>query len=80
MRLAVAEFSHETCTFCPDPTTIERLDPYARRGQAVIDSQRGIPTYVNGFVNAAEAAGDVELIPLISVGMAPGPYRSTRQG
>lgn len=76
MRLAVAEFSHETCTFCPDPTTFERLDPYARRGQAVLDGTRGIPTYVNGFMRVAAATEDVELVPIISVGMAPGPYTS----
>jgi len=23
IRIAVAKFSHETCTFCPKPTTIE---------------------------------------------------------
>ncbi len=76
MRLAVAEFSHETCTFCPDPTTFERLDPYARRGQDVLDSERGIPTYINGFIRVAEARPGVELYPIISVGMAPGPYTS----
>jgi microcystin degradation protein MlrC len=76
MRIAVAEFSHETCTFCPEPTTIAQLDPYARRGADVLDKVRGIPTYINGFMRAAEAAGDVELVPLISVGMAPGPYTS----
>lgn len=76
MRLGVAEFSHETCTFCPDPTTFERLDPYARRGQAVLDGVRGIPTYINGFIQVAAAESDVELVPVISVGMAPGPYTS----
>ncbi|MBM3284738.1 MAG: M81 family metallopeptidase, partial [Candidatus Aminicenantes bacterium] len=27
-RIAVATFSHETCTFCPDPTTIEDWEYY----------------------------------------------------
>ena len=76
MRIAVAEFSHETCTFCPEPTTIAQLDPHARRGAAVLDRVRGIPTYINGFIRAAEAASGIELVPLISVGMAPGPYTS----
>ena len=76
MRIAVAEFSHETCTFCPEPTTYEGLNPHARRGQDVLAKVRGIPTYINGFIRAAEAAGDVELVPAISVGMAPGPYTS----
>ncbi|MGI6358583.1 MAG: M81 family metallopeptidase [Bacillota bacterium] len=76
MKIVVAEFSHETCTYCPDPTTIERLEPYVKRGQDVLDSSRGIPNYVNGFIQVAEAEGDVELVPVIRVGMAPGPYTS----
>ncbi len=76
MKLAVAEFSHETCTFCPDPTTFDRLDPYAQRGQAVLDHDRGIPTYINGFIRVADAEPGIELYPILSVGMAPGPYTS----
>jgi microcystin degradation protein MlrC len=26
MRIAVASFSHETCTFCPKPTTVEDFE------------------------------------------------------
>jgi len=76
MRIVVAEFSHETCTFCPGRTTIARLEPYVKRGAAVLDSSRGIPNYVNGFMRVAEAEADVELLPIIRVGMAPGPYTS----
>lgn len=76
MRIVVAEFSHETCTFCPDRTTIARLEPYVKRGPDVLASSRGIPNYVNGFIRVAESEPDVELIPIIRVGMAPGPYTS----
>jgi len=75
MRVAVASFSHETCTFCPDPTTIELLEPWAKRGQEVLDSTRGIPTYINGYIRVAEQEG-VELVPLVTVGMAPGSFTS----
>ncbi len=75
MRIGVASFSHETCTFCPDPTTIERLEPGARRGEAVLEGTRGIPSYINGFIEVAEAE-KAELVPILSVGMAPGPYTS----
>jgi microcystin degradation protein MlrC len=75
MRIGVAEFSHETCTFCPDPTTIALLEPHVKRGQAMLDKVRGIPTYVNGFMKVAESAG-AELFPVISVGMAPGGFTS----
>ena len=75
MRIGVAEFSHETCTFCPDPTTIALLEPHVKRGQAMLDKVRGIPTYVNGFMKVAEATG-AELLPVLSVGMAPGGFTS----
>lgn len=75
MRIAVAEFSHETCTFCPEPTTIAGLEPYVRRGPAVLASARGIPSYINGYIQVAEEAG-AELVGVISAGMAPGPYTS----
>lgn len=75
MRIGVAEFSHETCTFCPDPTTIALLEPHVRRGQAMLDKVRGIPTYVNGFIKVAEFEG-ADLLPVISVGMAPGGFTS----
>ena len=76
MRIVVAEFSHETCTFCPDLTTIARLEPHVKRGAAVLDSSRGIPNYVNGFIRVADSQSDVKLLPIVRVGMAPGPYTS----
>ncbi|MEW6522897.1 MAG: M81 family metallopeptidase [Bacillota bacterium] len=75
MRIAVAEFSHETCTFCPEPTTIAGLEPYVRRGPAVLDSARGIPGYINGFLQVADAEG-AQLVGILRAGMAPGPYTS----
>jgi len=45
MRIAVASFSHETCTFCPTPTTIEDFEwGGVPRGQAVLDESRGVST------------------------------------
>ena len=77
MRIAVAEFSHETCTFCPDPTTVERFERGGvQRGPAVLERSRGIPCYVNGFMRVLEAEKDVEIIPLIDAPMPPGPYTS----
>ncbi len=75
MKIAIAEFSHETCTFCPDRTTIESLEPYVTRGSSVITENKGIPNYINGFINVLEA-NKAEIVPVISVGMAPGPYTS----
>ncbi len=76
MRIAIAQFSHETCTFCPDRTTIASLEPYVLRGRGMIRKLRGVPNYVNGFLNILEPYNNIEIVPIISVGMAPGPYTS----
>lgn len=64
-RVAVASFSHETCTFCPGPDpTIEdwtRARP-PRSGEELLE--RG--GYVGGFVKQARQFGDIELIGLTS--------------
>ncbi len=66
MRIAVASFSHETCTFCPRPTTIDDFERGGvLRGEEVLKVHRGIPSYINGFIRAAEEAGDVELVGIL---------------
>lgn len=64
-RVAVARFSHETCTFCPGPDpTIEdwtRARP-PLEGEDLLE--RG--GYVGGFVKQARQFGDIELIGLTS--------------
>ncbi|MFP4456605.1 MAG: M81 family metallopeptidase [Clostridia bacterium] len=75
MRIAIAQFSHETCTFCPERTTIDSLEPYVQRGQEVIDENKGIPNYLNGFISVLEN-NETDIVPISSIGMAPGPYTS----
>ncbi len=66
MRIAVASFSHETCTFNPTPTTVEDFEwGGVPRGQAVIDGARGVSTYLNGFIKVADASPDVELVGIL---------------
>jgi microcystin degradation protein MlrC len=66
MRIAVASFSHETCTFNPTPTTVEDFEwGGVPRGQAVLDATRGVSTYINGFIKVAEASPDIELIGIL---------------
>jgi microcystin degradation protein MlrC len=64
-RVAVATFSHETCTFCPGgDVTVEdweRVSPPVR-GEALL----GGGGYIGGFVSMAEDYGDMELIGLSS--------------
>lgn len=73
MRIAIASFSHETCTFCPKPTTI---DDFEAGGvfydKEVIEEVRGIPTYINGYIMAAEKYDDVELVGILSASRSRG--------
>lgn len=75
MRIAIAGFSDETCTFCKDPTPIERFEPATRRGQKVLDDARGIPNYVNGYIKVLEAEG-AEMVPLVYAQKTPGGFSS----
>jgi len=65
LRVAVAQYMHETCTFCPGgDTTIEdwtRLGP-PKKGQDLLSSGG----FIGGFVSAAEDFQDVELVGLTS--------------
>ena len=67
LRVAVAQFSHETCTFCPGgDTTIEdwtRLGP-ALNGEQLLASGGSI----GGFVSVAGDYHDLELVGLTSPG------------
>jgi len=65
LRVAVAMFSHETCTFCPGPDTgIEdwlRFSP-PLAGEELLAADR----YVAGFTTRARELGDIELVGLTS--------------
>jgi microcystin degradation protein MlrC len=73
MRIAIAGFSDETCTFCHEPTGIDRYEPWAKRGKAILDENRGIPTYVNGYMKVLEAEG-VEIVPILEAHKGPGGF------
>ncbi len=75
MRIAVAGFSDETCTFCLEPTTEERFEPATLRDEEVLEKNRGIPNYINGFICAAEAER-AELVPLVYATKTPGGFQS----
>ena len=66
MRIAVASFSHETCTFNPTPTTTADFEwGGVPRGQAALDANRGVSTYINGFIKVADAEPDIELVGIL---------------
>lgn len=64
IRIAVATFSHETCTFCPDPTGIAEWEFYGPpvRGEAVLNEGG----YIRGFVDAAREYDHVTLQGILS--------------
>jgi len=60
MRLLAAMFKHETNTFSPVPTPVERFFGYRPgmlAGAAAIDAHRGTGSGLAGFIEVAEAAG-----------------------
>lgn len=64
LRIGVASFAHETCTFCPTPTGIEEFEFYGPpyEGNEVLDASN----YVRGFVNQGNEYKDLELVGLTS--------------
>lgn len=64
IRLAVATFSHETCTFCPEPTGVKEWEFYGppERGEAVLKNGG----YIAGFVRAAREYDNVQLVGILS--------------
>jgi microcystin degradation protein MlrC len=64
-RVAVASFSHETCTFCPGENP--GIEDWTYRGEPVEgDDVLGMSSYIRGFVAQSEAFSDMDLIGLTS--------------
>lgn len=69
MRIAVASFSHETCTFCPEITTLEHWEEgEIRYGPDALDTEGEGQNYITGFKAAAEGEEDVELLGVLRAG------------
>ncbi len=67
MRIAIAGISHETNTYCREPTRLS--DFHLLRGERLLET-RGQQTDVGGAVSACEALG-VEPVPLLYAGAQP---------
>ena len=66
-RVAVAQFSHETCTFCPGGDT--DIEDWTRiRPPYAGDELLQVGGYIEGFVDRTREYGGVELIGLTSPG------------
>jgi len=64
LRIGVASFMHETCTFCPNETGIAEWEFYGppRIGDDALSSGG----YVGGFVDRCKELGGVELVGIYS--------------
>lgn len=64
LRIAVAQFAHETCTFCPRPTTIEDFEFYGSpiSGERVLE----LGPYLKGFARRCQELGGVDLVGISS--------------
>ncbi len=64
LRIGVAGFLHETCTFCPNETGIAEWEYYGspRIGDEVLSSG----SYIGGFVDRCKELGGVELVGIYS--------------
>lgn len=70
MRLATAGFSHETNTFAGSLTPLADFQrpggfPGLMAGPEILRLLRGTSNCTGGFISAAEADGEIELLPLI---------------
>jgi microcystin degradation protein MlrC len=76
MRVVIAMMKHETNTFSPVPTPLERFavggpEPYA--GRAAYDAFKGTQSAVAAFIDLAEAAGAEIEIPIAASAWPSGP-------
>jgi microcystin degradation protein MlrC len=66
MRIAIASFSHETCTFCPETSTLELWEKGGiRYGKEALDTKGEGRSYITGIKAVAEAEEGVELVGII---------------
>ena len=71
-RVLVAQFTHETNTFCTKKADFEAFRVFRWfEGRDLIEKQRGVATDLGGFVDEMSQYDDVELIPAIGIGAMP---------
>jgi len=69
LRIAVASFSHETLTFCPEISTLEAWEAGGiRYGPDALDTEGEGKGYLTGYKEAAEGQEDVELVGILRTG------------
>ena len=79
MRLLLATLSHETNTFSPVPTKLERFcraGTTLLSGQAAIDFYRGTGTCMGGYLAVADEIGAEVVVPVCASAPPSGPVDS----
>ena len=80
MRLLIAKVSHETNTFSPVPTPVERFCPDGRtllRDQAAIDFYKGTTSCLGRYIAIAEEIGAEIVLPVAAAAPPSGPVEDT---
>jgi microcystin degradation protein MlrC len=76
MRVVIAMMSHETNTFSPVPTPLERFargQPLPFYGQEVLEAFRGTGSCLAAYIELAEAAGAEMVLPIAAAAAPSGP-------
>ncbi|MBM3556777.1 MAG: M81 family metallopeptidase [Alphaproteobacteria bacterium] len=76
MRIVIAQMKHETNTFSPVPTPIERFavgQPLPYVGREAYDAFKGTGSAIGAFIELAEAAGAEIVIPIAANAWPSGP-------
>lgn len=71
MRIAIGQISHETNTMFGPPTPVTEFQRQGwYTGQAIVERNRGVRSYLGGMIDAGEALG-VEIVPIFSAQAHP---------
>jgi len=76
MKLVIAQMKHETNTFSPVPTTLERFTRSGREppgGDAAVHAYRGTGTPIGAFLDLAARAGAQVDVPVVATAWPSGP-------
>jgi microcystin degradation protein MlrC len=76
MKLVIAQMKHETNTFSPVPTPIERFAPAGAappEGAAAVAAYRGTGSAIAAFIELAERAGAQYEVPIAAAAWPSGP-------
>ncbi len=78
MRIAIGEFAHETNTFCPGLTEVERFHArHWHEGGEIVGGHRGVRDPLGGMMAAGERLG-VETVPTFATSAEPSATISRR--